>query len=341
MKKILIALVAGFISWSLFAQAPIILQDGENTYISSSIDSVMAHAVDGASVYLPGGNVILTKAWLIHKKLHIFGAGHYPDSSAATSQTLISGNIIRFVPGSSGSSLTGFYFNNDIYFGESPTDVIQFVDVSRCNLNSVYLGHQSSAHGSLSTNIRFAENVIRGRITGSEAQYCLFENNIIDGQLISFVQNASFFNNIFNYSYSYSDVFANSSGLIVNNNIFTRDYPGLSASQINNNIFNVNISGAPGGDNIGDGNIGSQSPAVTFINADGINFKYSDDYRLKEDSPGIAGGTDGKDIGIYGGVNPYKTSAVPSNPHIRMVNIAKETKNGVLHVEITAAAQEN
>lgn len=341
MKKLFITLFAGCISWSLFAQAPIILQDGENTYISSSIDSIMAHAVDGASVYLPGGNVILTKPWNINKKLHIFGAGHYPDSSAATSLTLISGNIIRFVPGSSGSSLTGFYFNSDVYFGEAATDVIQFVDVSRCNLNSVYLGHHSSARGSLSTNIRFAENVIRNRVNGSDAQYCLFENNIIDGQLSSFIQNANFFNNIFTYYYSYQDVFANSSGLVVNNNIFTRDYHGLTASQINNNIFSVNINGAPGGDNIGSGNIGSQSAAQIFINSDGINFKYSDDFRLKEDSPGITGGTDGTDIGIYGGVNPYKTSAVPSNPHIRKVNIAKETKSGVLHVEITAAAQEN
>lgn len=340
MKKIIIALVSGFLSLSVSAQAPIVLQDGENTYISSNIDSIMAHAQDGSSIYLPGGNVILTKPWLINKKVHIFGAGHYPDSSAATSQTLISGNIIRFVPGSSGSSLTGFYFNSDIYFGEAATDVVQFIDVSRCNLSAVFLGYNSTAHGSLASNIRFAENVIRGRVNASEAQYCLFENNIIDGQLSSFIQNASFFNNIFNYYYSYYDVFANSSGLIVNNNIFSRDNPGLSASQINNNIFNVNINGAPGGDNIGSGNIGNQSPALTFESSDGVNFKYTDNYSLKEGSPGIGAGTDGTDIGIYGGVNPYKPSAVPSNPHIRKVNIAKETENGVLHVEITAAAQD-
>lgn len=323
------------------AQAPIVLQNGENVFVHSSLDTIVKHAENGNTIYLPGGNVILKGSLIINKELHIIGAGHYPDSSAATAVTLISGGEIRFGNHADRSSLTGVYLYNTLVIGDLVTDTVSFINVSRCNLATLYLGNSSGIRGSLNSNIRFSENVIRGEIYGADAQYCLFQKNIIDNRVYNFNQNCTFNNNIFTYySYSYN-VFTNCSGLIVNNNIFTRDNDGLGASQLNNNIFAVSYSSIPGGTNLGSGNIGSQANTITFVNFDGVGFNYTSDFHLKEGSPGIGGGTDGKDIGIYGTATPYKPSAVPHNPHISYLKISEEAINGLLPVEIKVSAQEN
>jgi hypothetical protein len=59
-------------------------------------------------------------------------------------------------------------------------------------------------------------------------------------------------------------------------------------------------------------------------------------------NPGNYAGTDGKQVGIYGGSFPYKEGAVPSPPHVRSKTIASSTDGqGKLNVQITTSAQNN
>ncbi|MFC0875167.1 hypothetical protein ACE01N_01165 [Saccharicrinis sp. FJH2] len=339
MKKLFIFSLLGLASVMLNAQAPIVLQSGDQVFLHTRLDTIVKHAQSGDDIYLPGGNVVLSSELRIDREVHIYGAGHYPDSSKATSVTFVTGGSIRFIPGSSKSTLTGIYMYNDIYFGLNQTDVIQYVDVSRCNLASVCLGYTTGQRNSGNSYLRFSENVIRGGILEADAQNCLFEKNIIDGSISYITGNVTFSNNIFNYySYSYS-VFNSCTGVIVKDNIFTRDSHGLASSQIDNNLFVVSQTDSPGGTNIGSGNIGSQSLESIFLNFDGGGFGYTYDYHLKEGCAGIGAATDGYDIGIYGTENPYKPSAVPVNPHIRFVKVARESVNGLLPVEVDVSAQ--
>ncbi len=341
MKKLFIITIFFALYFQGKAQSPIVLEDGENIFIHSRLDTIINRAKDGNTIYLPGGNVNLNQNLIINKEVHIIGAGHYPDSSSATSVTFISGANIYFTTGSSRSSITGVYLYNNLIFASTSNDSVHFMNVTRCNLNTVYLGYSSSKRNSLSTNFVFSENVIRGRVSGADVQYCLFEKNIFDGQITYFTGNCTFRNNIFTYYYGSSDVFNNVTGINLNNNIFTRDRHGLTGSQINNNIFSVNMDPEPGGTNLGSGNIGNQAMEDVFVDFDGVAFDYAADLHLEEGSPGISGGTDGTDIGIYGTVSPYKPSAVPHNPHIRRVDIATETDNGQLQIEIEVGAQDN
>ncbi len=341
MKQIILLTTLCFYGIYTGAQSPIVLQNAGGVFIHPRLDTIMAHAGNGCSIYLPGGTLILHNELIIDKEVHIYGAGHYPDSSAATGVTCISGANIRFTSGSSHSSLTGFYFTNDLYFARSTTDTVRFIDVTRCNLNAVYLGYISAHRNSNNSNIHLAENVIRYRLAGADAQYCLIEKNIIDGVISYFTGGCTFTNNIFNYEYAYSDVFSGCSGLLVTNNIFTRDNHGLTSSQIYNNIFSLDVPAEPGGTNLGSGNIGNQPLNVTLVNFDGGLFNYSYDYHLREGSPGINGGTDHTDIGIYGTASPYKPSAVPNNPHFRQISIPGETTNGILPVKIQIEAQDH
>jgi hypothetical protein len=339
MKKQIFLLVLSVTSMLLQAQAPIVLQSGDNVFLHSRLDTIISHAQSGDDIYLPGGNVVLRSELRIDKEVHIYGAGHYPDSSKATSVTFITGGHIRFLPGSSKSTLTGIYQYNELLFGLNATDTLQYIDVTRCNLGWVRLGYISSQRNTNNSYIKFSENVIRQGITGADAQYCLFEKNIIDGQITYFTGNITFSNNIFNYySGSYS-VFNYCDGVIVSNNVFTRDTHGLSSSLINNNLFVVAQADEPGGTNLGSGNIGSQPLESVFVNFNGTNFSYDSNFHLKEACAGIGAATDAYDIGIYGTESPYKPSAVPVNPHIRVVRVAKESVNGLLPVEVEVSAQ--
>lgn len=53
-------------------------------------------------------------------------------------------------------------------------------------------------------------------------------------------------------------------------------------------------------------------------------------------------GTDGTQIGLFGGSKPFKQGGLPENPHIRYKNIAPQTdNNGLLSIDIKVGAQSN
>ena len=69
--------------------------------------------------------------------------------------------------------------------------------------------------------------------------------------------------------------------------------------------------------------------------------EYSDDltFELTDEAKQKYVGSDGKELGIYGGVMPF--DATPSNPQITKLNVAsKSTANGKLSVDITVKGLE-
>ena len=53
-------------------------------------------------------------------------------------------------------------------------------------------------------------------------------------------------------------------------------------------------------------------------------------------------GDDGTEVGIYGGLVPFKEGAVPINPHISQKSIQTTTdSNGLLNIYFTVEAQQN
>ena len=321
------------------AQISIVIQNNDKVFESSKIDTIINHIEQGDTIYLPGGNIVLTGELRIDKEVHIIGAGHYPDSTSATSYTHVSGSNVRFVPGSDNSSITGINLNRDLYFGLTVDEAVSNITISRSSLSNIYCGY-GNVRNTPNNFINLRENVIRGSLNCADVQHLLVEKNIINGRIDNLTDNAVFRNNIFLYQGSYS-VFRTCTGITVNNNIFVRDDHGLSASTINNNLFRLNFV-AVSGTNLGSGNIVNNGIDSLFVNSDGdAAFSYTTNYHLHPDCDGIGAGTDGTEIGIYGSTSPYKEGAVPFNPHIRFINIRSESENGILPVEIHVAAQEN
>lgn len=279
------------------------------------------------TIYLPGGSFDIPA--IVDKRLTIYGAGHYPDSTTATGKTIIAN---AFTIGSNADSLhlEGVEFNSDITIGSN----VNYLTLKRNSLLSI-----SYSSLPVSSNSRIEANVIRGNINIINAANVLLVNNIFTGQLSNAKNGDVFRNNIFLAYYPLNVCLY----ALFENNIFLTTVNTFLISYTNNyNTFSNNVfTMTP--DWVLNQNYNNYNNVVAtnlFINQSGIVFSYSDNYHLQ--NPGTYVGTDATQCGLYGGIFIYKDGAVPVNPHIRQKTIANTTDvNGKLNITIKVAAQNN
>jgi len=127
-------------------------------------------------------------------------------------------------------------------------------------------------------------------------------------------------------------------GFIVKNNVFASSSIGGTNNFVTNNIFygNPDLSKQKA-----EKNIFGQNSQQTFENVvDNQSYNYKSDYNLRSSSPGKNAGSDGKDIGLYGGYG-WKNGALPIGPNITDHDIAAQADtNGKLRIKVTVKAQE-
>ena len=285
----------------------------------------ITNATNGDYIYLPGGSFKITVP--IDKLLNIIGAGHNPDSCAASGITVIVGDF-NIKSGSDHGSLSGLKIGGAITFTTNENQFLNYYSIDRCNIKDVYISPRSS-------NIIINECVVTGSIDGGNAQGFQLSKCIVEGSGISaFDSNAYFINNIFIGS-KYLIV----SGCSFRNNIFLSSvtyYQNVFQNTFQNNLFNGGYT--LGGNQILLNNI-IVPVSTLFVNQSGTAFDYKQDYHILTDSPAHNAGTDGTDLGIYGTSSPWKEGSVPSNPHIQSKSIS--TVNGNLNIKIKVAAQDH
>ena len=288
-------------------------------------------SVNGDTLYLPGGTIPYPTT--INKGLVIIGAGHYPDSTTATGKTVLPGSI-TISQYSDHLWLEGIDINGDINF--SNNHKVDSMVIRRCKFNTINFVGDGTSPG-LNNSIR--ENVITGSMYFTNAFSAMVENNICNGQVQNAL-NTGISNNVFLYNGSYYyGVFYNVDNCYITNNVVFKSYgPVYSSSELNtfsNNIFSVI---PPTGTNTFVNNYNSVDVTTLFVNQSGNAFDYSHNYHLN--SPGTYLGIDGSQVGIYGGINPFKEGSVPFNPHIQIINNATTTNaNGDLQIQIQVEAQ--
>ena len=316
------------------------------------LDSAVVHSANGDYIYLPGTALMNIGNLVIDKGVHIIGAGIYPDSCFATGTTFLTGNI-TIVSGGDNGSLQGFMLNGVLTFGTSQANQhVSSYYVSRCNLSTIYLSNNGT--DTTTSLFYFRENIIRGHVYGGHSN-ASFRNNIFEGQLNYFygatfsnnnflwgnnktlnlyIKNSTFSNNIFKYYcfayYGYSNIFCTDNNYY--NNIFTG--PMMFYSDYYGCTYNLNGFG-----NIS-GNLENIPDAQIYTSQSGNSYNIHHNYHLVSGSPGSSAGTDGTDIGIYGG-EPFKDGMLPMNPHIQFKYVAGSTSpNGTLNIHFKVAAQE-
>jgi hypothetical protein len=342
MKTLFLSSLLALCSLFTLAQSKIAVQSGTSVSFYENLQTAVDNAADGDDILLPGG-VYTNASFNLNKAVNLIGVGHYADSTVATGITMITG--IFYINGAAaGGSVQGIYFSDAVRFGTaSGNEPIDGYSITRCSMPELSLSFNNQP--GIATNILIKDNVIRGQLYIANAQNVLVETNHIDGQLVYVNGLAQFNQNIFHYTssnYLFNSVIGgNFTNNIVLYNYFNWQIMGGSANTFLNNIFVT--SSFLGGSNIGSDNQFEVAFDEIFVNSP-VNtiFNYNDDYHAADGGPADGTGLGGTDVGVYGGNNPYKDGAVPSNPHIRSKAIDGTTNaQGLLNVTIEAAAQEN
>lgn len=359
-KTLPLLFTALFIGASAHAQLTrIVVQGSGAPQVFTDLTEAVTAAQAGDKLYLSGGTFPYTGGLVIDKELHFIGAGIIPDSSQATGVTTLNGVDVNqplyILTEASGSTFTGIRFTRTEWDGSSNTTSVQFgtssandaptgIVFQRCWFQRhLVLGHPDSP--AANTNTIIDECILKGQLIGENHTATVTRTIAANGfntiAIVSFfagglqVENCVVLGTIQNtYGATIRNSYIQTNG---NNATF-----GCANCVLENNITpNQTIaSSAPGA--VLTNNIENVDQSTVFVSESNGFYEVSDDLRMAPGSPGLAFGTDGTDVGIYGTSSPYKPGGVPYNPHFRSAVIAPATNaNGDLPVNIRVAAQPN
>jgi hypothetical protein len=301
----------------------------------STVTSAIAAASVGDTIYLLGSNTSYGDI-TIPKRLTIIGAGY---DVAGTDYNLPSTVGYVYLDSTlsgpiDGVTLAGLSISS-VSYASGDRGFIDQVTIKRCKVYYIYVS---------GNNWNIYNCIIDGALDAGNYTNLFVSNNIFYSAYIASSNQSSVYliNNLFLY-YS-STEFSSISNANIFNNIFYAN--GVTVYNSINNVFNNNISynssdfTLPPAGNSGTGNIQQTDPqfvSQSTIPAPGSGTVTIDnlknyDWRLKATSPGKNAGTDGTDIGIYGGSYPWPGfTGMPNLPVIEKFYI----KNPVTHKDST------
>ena len=281
--------------------------DGQVSYFDTLDEAFMALKA-GCVVYIPSGSYTLSskEETKIKCQVAIYGAG-CRSYGKDTDYTRIIGNL-EFVEGASSSVIMGFRSESNIYVRENVKNLlIKNVDVVR-----IYFSSESN------TGCLVTSSVIRDYLTGNgyapvQVTNCLAGNigTIRGGEIANCILKPS--------SYYYTDYSSYSSySSLMRNNIGLDSDKSTSLSDCQETCNMVGSSPQipyPTG--------GVEALFEKYDPSDPFDLS-KNNYRLKKGVSGTNAGTDGKDIGLYGGTGFDDTGRAPI-PKIKIREIAPQT----------------
>lgn len=292
-------------------------------------------ASDGDTIYVSGSETSYGSITLV-KRLTLFGAGYKPDKqlplisiigTITFAQDLLQGTS------SSGSKIIGFEMGR---FSSVNPGGFDDIEIRR---NIITSGTPVQISGSTSGWI-IENNILRVQVAVGGATSLIINNNILQDLIVNSNQpTVVITNNLFLRD---GNAFATMTNAVISNNIFYRAAPqGCSQSFFNNNLTYLTSNDAlPYGDNVGSGNLVGVDPQFVTFPPAGDLFSFDYDFHLQAASPAIGAGTDGTDIGAYGGAVPIQIGGEPPLPQvIRMIIDNVLPLDGTMHIEATAIKQ--
>lgn len=241
---------------------------------------------------------------------------------------------IYLTSGSDGSKIMSLYAQIYLTIDGGISDIlIERVNGSVSNnggfaVNGVVIKHcvlSTLGMNSSWTNVLITNNLISGQVGGSYSPSVLISNNVF----------ASTIGNYFFYDMGYA---------LLSNNIF---YGSPIASAVSNCTFSNNLSyqttddnlPPTAGNNVGTGNLVGVDPL--FVNVPDAQCAWTYDYHLQASSPGHNAGTDGTDIGLYGGSAPLNVpfGGTPRLPQVTQFDLLNSTigQGGTINVQVQGA----
>ncbi len=359
MKKIL-TLSIGLVLSGIFVHATVRTVSNNSLHPAqyTSINTAIQDSDPGDTILVFGNGSAYQEDYgtvNIDRKITLIGAGYNnPYGKVANIATL---NFTAGTFNSSNSYVAGFYIENIYYRGSAgAAKLTEGIVVERCQLQYVSFYEAVTYRDDTIRNCLFKDSYVYfyDYLPGSPYENIQIHNNIFDNEYIrSYNDNYNldsvyFRNNVFVNRTAPNRIFDNTKWLTMENNIFYAAEPqGCTECAFNHNLTfanNDNVldgTGNPG--SIGTGNIENQNPDFTIYPIGGGAFSYSHDLHV-----GLVaaktGGTDGKEIGIYGGMLPYDPGLNPAIPQMTEItfpgNASSVKVGGTLNVTFKAKKQD-
>lgn len=321
-KTIISAFVAIATTFAVSAQNIAVVSESGGTEIYQSLDDAITKVTNGDVIYLPGGGFQVKNETKITNRVTIVGVSYRTDADNADGGTTISGNLY-FSEGADGSTVMGVHVTGDINIGTGESAVTNVL-VRYCNINSVQVHNggcsgiivnQSYLRGTSSfggTNAKVTNCVVHSirNINGGVMDHNVFRHH--DGYFVLRVDNSTISNSFFlSRPSSYGTGYHQGSGCIFINN-------------------------CAGQDAIGENYVTIDSWEDVFSNYSGVT-PYADYHVICEECKNA--GTDGTDIGIYGGTGFNENKSMVPIPRIVSKTIPEQTDgSGNLNIKITVKA---
>lgn len=311
-------LFISMLSQSLWAQqlynSSITVQyaDGQVSYFDTLDEAFMALKA-GCVVYIPSGSYKLSSKdeTKIKCQVAIYGAGCRPYGKD-TDYTRIIGNI-EFVGGASSSVIMGLRNEGDIYIKENVKNML----IKNVDVGVIFFSSESN------TGCLVTSSVIRNYLSGNanapvQVTNCLAGNigAIKGGEIANCILKpsssyySSFYYSSHSSSYSSSSLMRNNIGLDLDK----------STSLLNCQETCTMVGSSP---QIPYPAGGVEALFEKYDPSDPFDLR-KNNYRLKKGVSGTNAGTDGKDIGLYGGSGFDDTGRAPI-PKIKIREIAPQT----------------
>lgn len=378
MKKIFILLANITMAFSSLATIRTVSNDSAIPAQFTTFAAAQTASAAGDTIYLQGTS-FQYPALTVTKRLVIIGSGYMPATVQSTKVASI--NLSRnATDDASGTVLMGLLVAGGVSPSGGSFIVPNNISIMRNRIEGNVSLSPGSCGGTYPSGWVITNNIFLGRIDGGGSPGCGSATNTLIANNIFSRGNINGFNsvtvvidhNLF-IGLTGGATIAQLYSVVVTNNIFSRSTGFVfdpSASIVfcsfNNNLSNlttianpsfytpgsdfVNFVASLSGSNIGNANIIGQNPLFTS-NANADQYSALDNYRLQASSPGKNAGTDGTDLGIYGGSYPfpsggapgsgYDTSALPAVPQVTNVNIQNSTLAPGAQLKVTIQATVN
>ncbi len=340
MKKLALIILLSISGLISFAQKVVALHSGTTVIMFNGTNPVVDAynaAQNKDTIYIPGGFFAFPSS--ITKRLVIIGAGHYPDSTQATTKTIIN-NGFYFNSGSDSSYMSGLEVNGNIYLDNGAS--VHGIRIVRCKFPAMYFNGSSTFPKNSTIVYQCVFSTLDG---GGTAPFSTISNCIVASSVGNFSGNALIQNNVFLWEmgcggcgpHNVSSV----DNSLIQNNVFYGNHPWCIYGN-NNNVFNNLFANNPlQYTNTYTGNYMSVGQSNLVVSATPSAFSYSSNYHLQ--APSTYLGTDNTQVGLYGGtLGAYKEGAVPFNPHYYYKNVAPTTNaGGQLNIQFKVSSQTN
>ncbi len=325
---------------------------GNNVF--SSLQSALNAAQVGDTVQVTPSPTVYGNI-TIDRRLTVYGGGLNPDKDrylrSVVGTITFSSNTL-FQTNASGTVISGLQAGAATFSGGALSNIV----IERCWFYTG--GRISRSSGSSVDSLRIRNCIIDINretpllnLTGGASNLVISNSIFYDFYSagyggISADNNTVISNNIFIATVNTDRrAFENITDCIVANNIFYGVKPTARVSALrnvfNNNLtFGTNANGLPPGGATGQDNIVNTDPSFENFPQSGSNsFSFGWDFNLKAGSPAISAGTDGTDIGMFGGSNPLDSwpHVLPSIPLIQVFNASSVVRQGGnLNVKVKA-----